>query len=103
MNKRKKKVVKPFYGITRINRKCIDNCVSRGGSFCNMPRTKYGVCCKDAESCKKYKSTFCSFDAPADSETLKFWSCPHTPRYCGQKVRRVADQELRVIEPLGRY
>jgi len=64
------KALKPFYGITRINSKCINKCLERGGTFCNMPRTEYGVCCKNVKSCRKYDANFCSYDAPKTSKTL---------------------------------
>ena len=89
-------------GITRINSKCITKCLQRGGLFCNMPRTQYGVCCPDLKSCGKYKSNFCSSDAPKNSQTLNYWSCPHTPRYCG-KVLQVAGTKMATIKPKGAY
>jgi len=95
--------LKPFYGITRINSKCINKCLERGGTFCNMPRTEYGVCCKNVKSCRKYDANFCSYDAPKTSKTLQYWTCPHTPVYCGEKEMRVAATYLKTIQPQQDY
>ena len=88
-----KKKKDPFYGLTKQSAKCMTKCLGRDGVFCAMAKTEFGFCCKSAAQCKKFKVNFCSYEAPPTSLTLKLWSCPHTPRYCGSNEMLIGSQD----------
>ena len=74
---------------TRDSRMCKNLCIDEGHKFCPDAfgsDLTWGKCCDvDAEDCPA--EDLCSSDAPADSSSLKYWTCPHDADQCGATVR----------------
>ena len=68
---------------------CKNICIDEGHRFCPDSfgeDVTYGRCC-DIEELECQGEDLCSSDAPADSKSLKYWTCPHDQDQCGATTR----------------
>ena len=66
--------------------RCINECVLVGKHFCPGKKRLFGYCSPDKKQFKKNDNEEkCSYEAPQGSGSLKWFSCPHTPAYCGRE------------------
>lgn len=80
------------------NGQCMNDCVLKGNYFCPDESRGTGTCCTDKGNCGQ-DSPFCSYKAPSTSNSLKWFSCPHTPDYCGESDRVVGRIIPKKIRP----
>ena len=77
--------------ITSDSDVCKKNCIDENNYFCPNAGGDAGVCCSGT-TCKS--NDFCSYHAPIDNESLKYWACPHDPSYCGLEYNIVPQYNI---------
>ena len=77
---------------------CKANCIDLGHQFCPSRFGDNGTCCDLSDGlCNRYQ--ICSSDAPSSSEGLKYWTCPHDFKVCGESQKKTTqDGKENVIE-----
>ena len=79
---------------------CINECVEVGRHFCLNQNRQFGSCCMSKDGCN---GQLCSYLAPNNSISLPWFTCPHTPNYCGIEDQLVAKDWAQRITPTGYY
>lgn len=79
------------------------SCIDKNYYFCQNAAGSAGQCCESSLSCNEVD--ICSYHAPIDSQSLKYWACPHSLETCGVENLFVPQKNgaASTIKPKGDY